>query len=209
MRSLGIVVLLSTKLESVFVDTSLSIAEVRFNDRRYTTKKVVVTQCSEIKFDNPQIQNQSSHTQTYYHVGMLIADQTPPRFTYRSLSGHGASRTTNYTPYSVEMKGTGKQLITVQVHSEQATKNVEQFLTDLKKQGLIDPSAQLLRTENYNYKQGHLDKSAIHKLGPEAQSIFEIISTSHITNISNSIEKWEKVLKPWREMTAQYPPSAA
>jgi hypothetical protein len=206
MRSLGIVVLLSTRLESVFVDTSLSIAEVHFNDRRYTTKKMVVTQCSEINFDNPQIQNQPSRTQTYYHVGMLIADPTPPRFTYRNLSSHGAFRMTNYTPYSVEMKGTGKQLITVQVHSEQATKNVEQFLADLKKRGLIDPSAQLLRTENYNYKQGHLDKSAIHKLGPEAQSIFEIISTIHITNISNYIEKWEKVLKPWSEMTAQYPP---
>jgi hypothetical protein len=209
MRSLGIVVLLSTRLESVFVDTSRSIAEVRFNDRRYTTKKIVVTQCSEIKFDNPQIQNQSSRIHTYYHVGMLIADQTPPRFTYRNLSSHGASRTTNYTPYSVEMKGTGKQLITVQVHSEQAAKNVEKFLADLKKQGLIDANAQLIRTENYNYKQGHLDQSAIHKLGPEAQSIFEIINTNHITNISNYIEKWKKALKPWSEVAAQHPPVAA
>lgn len=209
MRSLGVVLLLNTKLESVFVDTSCSIAEIRFNDRHYTTKKVVLTPCSEVKIDNPQVQNSPFHPHNYYHIGLLIADPTPPRFAYKNLSGHGASRSTNYTLYSVELKDTGKQLITIQVHGEKNMKNAEQFMAELKKQGLIDSKAELLKVENYTYKQCHFNQGLLHQLGPEAQSIFEVLNTGHITNLSTYIEKWKTGMKPWNQMTLPDQLSAA
>jgi len=199
MHSLGVVLLLNSKVESVFVDTSRSIAEVKINGMRYTTQKVVLTSYSEIRIENPQVQNSTSHPHNFYHIGMLISDPTPPRFTYRNMSGKGASRSTNYTPYSQELQGTGMQLITIQVHGQQNLDKADQFFAELKKLGLIAENAQLLLVENYIYRQVSLNQAAIHKLGAPAQTIFEILSTGHISNLSNYIEKWKKILKPWNE----------
>ncbi|HUD01594.1 MAG TPA: FAD/NAD(P)-binding protein [Rhabdochlamydiaceae bacterium] len=200
MQSLGVILLLNSKMESVFVDTTQNIAEVKINGMRYTTRKLVVTNNSEIKIENPQVQSHAAHPHTYYHIGMLVEDPTPPRFTYRNLHANGASRSTNYTPYSVELQGTGRQLITVQVHGEQNLANAEKFLEALKLQQLLDPNAKLLQMENYIYKQVAFNQSALHKLGPQAVALFEIINTGHITNLSQHIEKWKTVLKPWTEM---------
>jgi len=197
----GVILLLNSKVESVFVDTTRAIAEVKINDNRYTTLKVVVTNNSEIKLENPEVQNNTPHPHTYYHIGMLIEDPTPPRFTYRNIHGNGASRSTNYTPYSADLKGTGKQLITVQVHGEQNLANADKFIEELKKQQLIDQNARLLQMENYIYKQVSLNQTALHKLGPKAQGIFEIINTGHITNLAGSIDRWKKALQPWNEIT--------
>lgn len=199
MHAVGVVLLLNSKLESVFVDTSRSIAEVRINGMRYTTQKVVVTSNSEIKLENPQVQQVASNPHNYYHIGMLIADPTPPRFTYRNLSVKGASRSTNYTPYSQELRGTGKQLITIQVHGPQNLDKVDQFFAELKKQKLIAENAQLLQVENYIYRQVPLNQSALHKLGTPGQAMFEILNTGHISNLSNYVEKWKKAMKPWNE----------
>jgi hypothetical protein len=114
-------------------------------------------------------------------------------------------RATNYTLFSSELKGTGKQIITVQVLNERKMNNTDLFLADLKNQGLLDPSAQLLKIEKYSYRQNHLDQEALKKLGPEAQELFEILKTTHITNLSSYIEKWKTALKLWSEMTAQIP----
>jgi hypothetical protein len=181
------------------------IVEVKINGMRYTAPKLVVTNNSEIAFENPELQNtQHRNPHTYYHVGMLIEDPTPPRFTYKNLGGNGASRSTNYTCYSQELKGTGKQLITVQVHGEKNLANAPQFLEELRKQKLIDENAKLLQMENYIYKQVAFNQTALHKLGPKAQVMFEIINTGHITNLSNSIDKWKTGMKPWNEvMTPQ------
>ncbi len=199
MDHFGVALLLNTKLESVFIDTSREIAEVRINGIRYTTPKLVVTNNSEIKIENPGAQNTPVHPHTYYHIGMLIEDPTPSRFTYRNLHGNGASRSTNYTPYSMELKGTGKQLITIQIYGEQNLAHADKFIDELKKQKLIDADAKLLQMENYIYKQVALNQNALHRLGPQAQAIFEIINTGHITNLSNYIDKWKKVMKPWNE----------
>jgi hypothetical protein len=200
MDHFGVILLLNSKVESVFIDTTREIAEVKVGDIRYTTPKLVVTNNSEIKIENPGVQNHAHNPHTYYHIGMLIEDPTPPRFTYRNIHGNGASRSTNYTPYSVELKGTGRQLITVQVHGEQNLAHADKFIEDLKKQKLIDENAKLLQMENYIYKQVAFNQSALHKLGPKAQSIIEIINTGHITNLANSIDKWKKALRPWHEI---------
>ncbi len=200
MDHFGVVLLLNSKLETVFIDTTREIAEVKINGMRYTTLKLIITSNSEITIENPEVQNNPHRPHTYYHVGMLIEDCTPPRFTYKNLNVGGASRSTNYTCYSKELKGTGKQLITVQVHGEQNLANAPNFLEELRKQGLIDQNAKLLQTENYIYKQVAFNQSALNKLTPKTQAIFEIITTSHITNLANSIEKWKTALKPWNEV---------
>jgi hypothetical protein len=199
MHSLGVVLTLNSKLESVFIDTSRSIAEVRINGIGYTTQKLVLTYNSEIKIENPQVQNPASNPHTFYHIGMLIADPTPPRFTYRNLRGNGASRSTNYTPYSQELQGTGKQLITIQVHGQQNLNKADQFFAELKKQGLIAENAQLLQVENYIYRQVPFNQGTLHKLGAPAQAMFEILNTGHISNLGNYVEKWKKAMKPWNE----------
>lgn len=197
----GVILLLNTKLESAFVDPNREIVEVKINSMRYTTPKLVVTNNSEIAFENPELQNtHPRNPHTYYHVGMLIEDSGPPRFTYKSLHGNGASRSTNYTCYSQELKGTGKQLITIQVHGEQNLANAPKILEELRKQKLIDENAKLIQTENYIYKQVAFNQTALHKLGPKAQKMFEIINTGHITNLANSIDKWKTGMKPWKEI---------
>jgi hypothetical protein len=204
MDHFGVILLLNSKVESVFIDTHREIAEVRIGDMRYTSPKLVVTNNSEIILENPGVQNNPPRPHTYYHVGMLIEDPNPPRFTYKNLQVNGASRSTNYTSYSKELQGTGKQLITVQVYGEQGMANAPLFLEELRKQGLIDQNAKLLEMENYIYKQVSLNQSAIHKLGPKAQAIFEIINTAHITNLANSIDKWKTAMKPWNEVMSSH-----
>lgn len=200
MNHLGVVLLLNSKLESVFVDTTREIAEVKINGMRFTTPKLVVTNNSEIKIENPEVQNNPPHPHIYYHIGLLIEDPTPPRFTYKNLHANGVSRSTNYTCYSAELKGTGKQLITIQVHGQQNLANAPQFLEELKKQNLIDADAKLLQVESYVYSQVPLSQTNLHKLGPRAQAIFEIINTGHITNLANYIDKWKQAMKPWNEI---------
>jgi hypothetical protein len=203
MQTVGVVLFLNSKLESVFVDTSRGIAEAKINDRRYTTQKLVVSSNSELKIENPEVQQPTSHAHNYYHIGMLIVDSSAPRFTYKNMTGQGASRATNYTPYSRELQGTGMQLITLQVHGEKNLHDPHKFIAELKKQKLIDEKAQLLKVENYIYKQVPLHQASIHKLGPKAQPIFEILNTGHINNLSNYVEKWKQAMKPWHETMGQ------
>ncbi|HEX4839000.1 MAG TPA: FAD/NAD(P)-binding protein [Rhabdochlamydiaceae bacterium] len=201
MEHYGVVLLLSSKLETAFVDLNREIVEVKINGMRFTTPKLIVTNNSEIIFENPELQNTPPRNPHFsFHVGMLIEDPTPPRFTYRNFHTNGASRSTNYTCYSKELQGTGKHLITIQARGENAMDNVPQFLEALKKQKLIDENAKLLQTENYIYKQVAFNQTGLHKLGPKAKEMFEIINTSHIGNLALSIDKWKKVMKPWKDI---------
>ena len=90
------------------------------------------------------------------------------------------------------------------MHGEQNLANAPNFLEELRKQGLIDANAKLLQIENYIYQQVAFNQSALPKLGPQlgpkAAAIFEIINTSHITNLANSIDKWKTAMKPWKEV---------
>lgn|GEM_PF-1053999 len=204
MEHYGVVLLLSSKLETVFVDLNREIVEVKINGMRFTTPKLIVTNNSDIVFENPELQNiPPRNPHSSFHVGMLIEDPTPPRFTYKNFHTNGASRSTNYSCYSKELQGTGNHLITIQVHGEKNMDNVPQFLEALKKQKLIDENAKLLQTENYIYKQVAFNQTALHKLGPKAKEMVEVINTSHIGNLVLSIDKWKNVMKPWKEVMNQ------
>lgn len=207
MEHYGVVLLLSSKLETAFVDLDREIIEVKINGMRFTTPKLIVTNNSDIVFENPQLQNTPPRQPySYFHVGMLIEDPTPPSFAYRNLHADrnlhtdGASRLTNYTCYSKELQGTGNQLITIQVYGEKNMDNVPQFLEILKKQKLIDENAKLLQTESYIYKQVAFNQTRLRNLGPKAKEMFEIINTSHIGNLVLSIDKWKSVMKPWKDI---------
>ncbi len=86
------------------------------------------------------------------------------------------------------------------MHGERNLANAPLFLEELRKQKLIDENAKLLQMENYIYKQVAFNQTALHKLGPKAQGMFEIINTGHITNLAGSIDKWKTSMKPWRQL---------
>jgi hypothetical protein len=199
MQKIGIVVLLNTKVQSVFVDTDREIVEVNLGNIRYTAKKIVATSNSDIRIENPQVQAVQPHrSRPFPHIYLLIEDPTPPRFTYRGLSGSEASRAMNCTGY-VDIPP-GLQVIAIQVHGEQNLSNPEKYVDDLKKMNLIDQNARLLKAENYIYQQCAFSQALLHKLGPNAQKMFEVIHTGHISMLANQIEKWKKVMKPWNEI---------
>ncbi len=202
MQSLGVTILLNSKVESVFIDTTRELAEVKINDVRYTTRKLVLTNNSEINFENPQAQNPTHRAHTYYHIGILIEDPTPPRFTYKNFHHNGASRSTNYTPYSKELQGTGKQLITFQVNGEKNLGNAEIYFEELKKQGLLDSQAKLLQVDNYIYKQTPLSQGTIHKMGEPARAMIEVINSGNISYLVNHIDKWKQAMKPFNQIVS-------
>jgi hypothetical protein len=199
MQKLGVVLMLNTKLESVFVDADRNLAEVAFNGMRYTTKKLVVTNNSEIKIENPQVQEMQAHNRTHCfpHLYILIADPTPPRFNYQNMHMRDAFRAMNGTEFIDLEKG--KQLISIQVRNQQHLEDPEKYLMEFKKYRLVDPSAYILKTETYIYKQTPFNQLMLHKLGKEAQSIFEILDSGGILNLAKYIDKWKTAMKPWNE----------
>ena len=196
----GVIVWLNQKLESLYLDTDREIAEVFINGMRYTTHKVLLSNNSNVKFENPQIQVMySPKAQVYPHLYLLIADEAPPRFTYRNLGVNGASRVMNLTPF-VGLEGTGKQLIALQVQNESCLQLGQSYLNELRKQDLISAQAQILCQESTTYKQMPFNRNLLHTLGEPANKIVEFIETGQISNLSTHIERWKKVLKPWKQV---------
>jgi hypothetical protein len=199
MKKVGVILALNSKLESVFIDTEREIAEVKVNGIRFTTRKIVVTHSSNIQFENPQL-NQAKQNQTpqkYPHIYLLISDPTPSKFTYLNLSVSGCSRAMNVTRF-VGLEGTGTQLIAIQVHNTSNLNDGQKYLDELKRLGHIDAIATLISVETYVFEQNRLNQSAINQVKPA--TIFEILNTSHITNIRNYIDKWKQGIKPWTVM---------
>jgi hypothetical protein len=201
LRKLGAELWLNSKLESVYIDDIRHIAEIKINGTYYTTAKIIVTAGSEINFANieKKLAIDSSHSMKYPHIYVLVSDPTPPRFTYKYLNVKGVSRAMNLTPF-VGLKETGSQLIVFQVYGDQYLDKGEEFLNELKKMGLVDPNAQLLREESYVYEQTLFDHNLLNEVGDTAIKIFEIINASHITQIGTYIDKWKTVMKPWKEV---------
>lgn len=197
MKKLGAELLLNSRLETVFIDTTRKIAEVKINGKRYRTSKLFITNGAELKFENPEYSQTMAHPSKtkYPHVYLLIADPTAPRFTYTNLTANGASRAMNLTHY-VGLEDSGKQLIAIQVHSEDMFDSGEPFLTGLKNLDLVDKSAEIIRMDHYVYEQ-------IHCSNPQnlhACSLIEFLTTGHISQISSYIPKWKQAMKPWKEV---------
>lgn len=195
----GVIVWLNHKLESVYLDSDREIAEVRINGMRYTTKKLVLSSCSEIQFENPIARDMyQSRTQTYPHLYLLIEDPTLPRFTYKNLGTNGASRAMNVTPF-VGLEGTGRQLIAFQVYSENYLDLADRYLEDLKIQRLIDPQARIVCQQKYTYRQVIFNRNILHLLGESANKVFEFIDAGNISHLAHHIDRWTRLMKPWKE----------
>jgi hypothetical protein len=195
MEAVGTKLLLNSRLESVYVDTAREIAEVKINGKIYTTPKVVVTGCSDVRMENTWREPVSNHSK-YPHIYILIADATPTRFTYAQPGIRGVSRVMNVSQF-LGLEETGLQLIAMQIHGESFLQNGPKYFEELKKLKLIDASAELLRTENYIYEQVTLDR------GQLQHAFFEILDTSHIANIGSQAEKWKTSMRPWNEIMAK------
>ena len=198
MDKLGTKLMLNSPLESVYLDTNRKIAELKINGMRYRTAKLIITNGAEINFENPQLANAMHHPNKikYPHVYLLVSDPTAPRFSYTNLTTNGASRAMNLTHY-VGLEDSGKQLIAIQVHSEQMFDSGEPFLAALKNLDLIDKSAEIIRMDHYVYEQIHCS-SPQHL--QQAGSLIEFLTTGHISQISSYIPRWKQAMKPWHEV---------
>ncbi len=198
LQTSGVILWMNCKLESLFLDTDREIAEVRINGARYTTRKLLLSNSSDIQIENPGVRDMyQAKVQTYPHLYLLIEDPTLPRFTYKNLGVNGASRAMNLTPFA-GLEGTGKQLISFQLHKENFLDLQDNYLEELKKQGLLDPSARILCKQTYIYKQVLLNRTPLHQLGESANKILEFIDTGHINHMALHLERWKRVMKPWK-----------
>ena len=198
MQKVGTILMLGSRVESVYVDTARHLVQVKVNGRRLTTKKMVVTHCSEISFEN-SLSTSPVVRVKYPHIYLLVEDSTPVRFSYKHLSVQGVARAMNVTPF-VGLEGSGMQLLAFQVYSDKYLQSADLCLNELKQMGLIDEKARILRQENYTYEQGSFNQAALYQIGPEAAAMFDVLNTGHIANIGIYSEKWKKAMRPWKEV---------
>lgn len=190
----NIVLRTNCRLNSVTLDAKAKIASLQTTDGIFTACKIVVTPGSSFVI-NPAKTAQKNYVREYFHLYFLIQDPTPPRFSYHGGVSAGVSRMMNLTSYA-KLANTGRQLIVFQTHTRKQFENHESFLNDLKRTGLIDMGAYLLKTDTYVYEQG--PPFQINQLTPEQQSFFELINTSHFNVIGQYAAKWKTVLTPYR-----------
>jgi hypothetical protein len=187
-----IVLLTEQKAENVVVDAAQKIATVKTKEKSYTTRKLIVTPMSCITL-NPASSPQNYNKSKYFHLYMLIQDPTPPKFSYQGGIAAGVSRMMNLTHF-VGLTETGRHLIVVQTHSEQALANGQVFLDALKKGKWLDASAYILKSEPYIYETGAFHQGLIAQIG--AQGIIELLQTGHFQTLSTYVPKWKQALKP-------------
>ncbi len=192
-----IVLKLNQPLESVYVDPNKPMALVRTQGVQYSTRKILVTPCSEIKLENHPtlpLESQTVSRGKYYHLYLLIQDKTDPTFSYMTGRGEGISRMMNLTHF-VGLDHTGKQLIVLQVHGERYFSDGDKYLQHLKQQRLIGSDALLLETESHLYEQPHYNQSLVTQM-PNGLQVFELLQTGAIYSMSNYITKWEMAIIP-------------
>ncbi len=186
-----VTLLVENKVESVYLDFDREIAEVKTNEGRFTTQKVVITPHSAIMVENfPGLSRYS--TSKHYHLYLLIEDPTPPRFTYQNSICSGTSRIINVTPFSSFLQGTGHQLVAIQATDEKSCNKSDAYFLELQKKEWIDPSARLITSEKYIYEQAHFNLGKISQEHPKASSFFEVLNTEAIWNIPQHTQRWEK-----------------
>jgi hypothetical protein len=188
-----IVLLTNTRLDSVSIDPSHTMAIAHTQAQDYSTSKLIVTpmSCFDIQAPGPEQLLQKSK---YYHLYLLIQDPTPPRFSYHQGEGNGVSRIVNLTHFA-SLAETGQQLLVFQVHDEKFLLQGQTFLDALKAKDLIAKEAYILKSDPYIYETGTLHQNRIRQL----PLLFEILQTGHFNNLSNYISKWKQVLQPFRQ----------
>ncbi|HSW87366.1 MAG TPA: hypothetical protein VLG49_07720 [Rhabdochlamydiaceae bacterium] len=194
-------VLLQHRINSIRLDGDTGIAEVKAQDRCFTTPKIIVTPCSKLYVENfPDAElNKNPCANKHFHLYLLVEDPSIPRFTYEDSIVEGASRGANLTWY-LGLEGTGMQLIVIQARDEKNLAHGEGYLEALKEKKYLDPTARILRMETYIYEQCHINPTSIEELGTTAQSIFDIMDTWNLGRMCDYIGKWKEVLRPFNEI---------
>lgn len=190
------VLMTESRLDSVIMNETQQLAEVKVNGMRLTTSKLIVTPSTYLHIENhPSGRLPNQHKVKYYHVYLLVEDPSPPSFSYRYGVGTGISRLMNLTHFS-GLYGTGLQLICIQTHNEYYLSHQKEFFDQIKKAGLLNDDAQLILTENHVYEQSHLDSSMINQY---KSTLIEVLNTGHFLAMASYIAKWKQVLKPFKE----------
>ena len=182
---------LNTRAERASIDETNKCARLQLGNRMVSADKVYLCGYSFLNIGNEELQ---IHKTKYFHLYLLVADPTPPRFGYQNGGAHNVSRMMNLTRF-VGLENTGRQLIVFQTY-EGNLGNGEEFLRELKKQKLLDESAYILKSEPYVYEQW----PSHHTRG---NPYFEHVQTYDIRNIVNNFTKWKELLKSYAEIFHQ------
>lgn len=185
-----IVLQLNTKVESAFVDKERAFITLKAKDTVYTTSKVIVTQASSFKIENITQPNPTKHR--FFHLYLLIEDESPWCCTYRCYPFSGVSRLMNLTPF-VSLSDTGVQLFILQMYSECSLDQKDDYLEKLKKNKFLGKEARLLCAESFVYEQ-----SCQPLLLEELKPFFEMLNTNHIQDMISYIPKWKEVIPLYR-----------
>ncbi len=188
--------LLKQKLESIFVDTAKEYIELNLGNRHYTTHKLIVTNASCFRIDNPGFANAEPPKHPYNHLYMLIEDQNPSHFTYVNGVATGMSRAMNLTPF-LQMPYGNWQLIAVQVHGkiDSKIKEAQKFLEAFITKGLLGPQAKVISVESYDYNSSSMNMANLQKLGG---SLIEVLDTSSFAGMTRYFDKWKTAMVPVR-----------
>jgi hypothetical protein len=186
----GITLLLNHRAESVFIDLAAGHAVVKSEGKKFTTKKIFHSQMTSFHIENNGGSPAAPHKTRYPHLYLLIADPSAPKFSYMGYGGFGASRAMNLTHF-VGLTGTGRHLLVFQVSGDDFLNKGQQYLDDLKKRKLVDPSAYILKSEGYVYELSYGSRGGIQA---QFAPYFEMLNTGSFAGMSSYIAKWKQAL---------------
>lgn len=186
-RNTSIQLLKNHKVDRVIFDDVARIVTVYSGNEQFTCNKVFAPSYSYFPIGN-EMAKELQKTK-YPHLYLLIYDPTPPKFSYRCGIAN-ASRMMNLTHF-VNLAGTGQQLIVFQTWS--MDHSGEKFLSELKMQKLIDPSAYILKAEWFTYEQYPSHGNRI------MHPCFEQLQTTDFRAIASHIARWKMVMVPFKE----------
>lgn len=183
---------LNHRLERVtFNPTDHSVVLAVEGMKFFTAKKIYTTPLSSFAVNQQPV---PTHRGKYYHLYLLVADATMPKFVSGYLGASGVSRMMNLT-HSANLDNSGRQLIVLQTSSEADFSRGQYFLDQLKQKNFLDPSAYLLRAESYIFEATYGGVN-IHQLTPEERSCIEMLHTGSLGGMSSYISKWKQTFKP-------------
>ena len=174
------------KVDHVSVDSESKIALIDSQGEQFTCAKVYVPSYAYFPIGN-EMAKKTDKTK-YPHLYLLLHDPTPARFAYRTGIPN-TSRMMNLTHY-VDLMGMGQQLIIFQTWNTDIEPNT--FLSELKKQNLVDPSAYILKAEWFTYEQ-----YPANAIQARNNPCIVQLETSNFRDIVSNIDRWKVVLAPF------------
>ena len=181
---------LNTRATRAHIDEENQCVFLQVGMNIISTEKVYMCGYSFLTIGNES--EKPIHKTKHFHLYLLIADPTSSRFSYQTGGIPNISRMMNLTRF-VGLEQTGRQLIVFQTNESYLDRE-EEFLSDLKKQKLIDPSAYILKTEPYIYEQWPSNSFG------KYQPYIETLHTHDFRSMSHYFAKWKEVLKPYAEI---------